>query len=246
VEPREEDKAFGSCLTQEQQGHLMALREPGNFVRLIPLYFAGKDNRPALSLQVARHFPEVANRTIPTDELLRFIKPAADIREIPYEDLAQNPSNLDFFTGRWVLVGARTDKDTFRTPFGVKPGVVIHAWAVHSLRTGYFLRRLPWWFGLAVILLSCYIIFLLAEQRASRRKILRAAGILSVVVVAVSVALLYWWLIWFDVIYALAALWVLVLIVLCFPRAMRRLAAARKQATEGHSGQTSGSGQPGV
>jgi CHASE2 domain-containing sensor protein len=236
IEPPEHDQVFTSRLTGEQQGHLLALRDRDRLVRLIPLYFGGKEDRPSLSLQVARHFPEVGRRTIAPDELLRFLRPAADIREISYEDL-KDPGNLSFFRDRWVLVGARTDADAFDTPFGRKPGVLIHAWAIQSLRSGYFLRRLPWWFGLVVILLSCYIIFLLAEQRASRRCMVRAAGILSALIVAASVAVLYLWLIWFDIIYALAAVWVLVLTVLCSPRAMRKLAAVRKRATGGHSDQ---------
>ncbi|UCG58129.1 MAG: CHASE2 domain-containing protein [Phycisphaerales bacterium] len=213
-----------AILPADRQGHLVGLVEPDHMVRLIPLYFRWQKNRPSLSLRVAQRLAEIdgAELTVPPSGLLRFIKPRGTIPQVSYAELAEDPNKCALMRDSWVLVGGRTSSDTFLTPFGKVPGVLVHAYAIHSLRHGHFLTRPPWWSGLFIILVSCYIISTLAAQRASRGRIIRTALLLSALVIAASIFALVFWLIWLDVIYALVAIWLLVPLLIAF----RKSAAA--------------------
>jgi CHASE2 domain-containing sensor protein len=135
---------------------------------------------------------------------------------VSYRELADDPAKCKLMRDCWVLVGENLSSDTFLTPFGQIPGVLIHAYAIHSLRHGHFLTRTPWWSGLLMTLLSCYVIFSLVAQRASRVRIIGTALLLSALIVAASIVALVIWLIWLDVIYVLVAIWLLVSVLILF------------------------------
>jgi CHASE2 domain-containing sensor protein len=207
-----------NCLSVDRQGHLVGLVESDNVVRLIPLYFRWHKDRPSLSFKVAQSLAEIGGTELkpPPSDLLRFIEPKGLIPQVSYRELADDPAKCKLMRDCWVLVGENLSSDTFLTPFGQIPGVLIHAYAIHSLRHGHFLTRTPWWSGLLMTLLSCYVIFSLVAQRASRVRIIGTALLLSALIVAASIVALVIWLIWLDVIYVLVAIWLLVSVLILF------------------------------
>jgi CHASE2 domain-containing sensor protein len=216
IRPLPTAKSIENCLPAEQQGHLVGLVESDHTVRLIPLYFRRQKNRPSLSLKVARNFAEIdkSKLRIPSSELLRFIGPKDSIPQISYDELIEDQTDRALMRDSWVLVGEKSDAETFTTPFGRILGVFIHAYAIHSLRHGHFLQRTPWWSGLFVILISCYVIFLLASQNVRTIWIICTAALLSFLIIGASIFVLVVWLFWLDLIYALVAIWMLVILLL--------------------------------
>ena len=209
-------KSIEDCLPVDRQGHLVGLVESDHTVRLIPLYFRGQKNRPSLSLKVARSLAEIGEKklSVPSSNLLRFIEPMDSIPQVSYDEFAEDQTKCDLMRDSWVLVGEKSDSETFTTPFGQIPGVFIHAYAVHSLRHGHFLQRTPWWSGLFVILISCYVIFLLAAQNIRPLWIICTAILLSFLIVGASILVLAVWLFRLDLIYALLAIWLLVIMLI--------------------------------
>lgn len=216
IRPLPTAKSIEVCLPAEQQGHLVGLVESDHTVRLIPLYFRGMENRPALSLKVVQSFTDSTERKlkIPSSKLLRFIEPKDSIPQVSYDELAEDQTKCELMRDSWVLIGEKSDAETFTTPFGHIPGVFIHAYAIHSLRHEHFLQRTPWWSGLFVILISCYVIFLLASQNVRTIWIICTAALLSFLIIGASILVLLVWLFWLDLIYALVAIWLLVIMLL--------------------------------
>jgi CHASE2 domain-containing sensor protein len=216
IRPLPTAKSIEVCLPPKQQGHLVGLVESDHTVRLIPLYFGDMEDRPALGLKVAL---SIANTTgkklkIPSSKFLRFIEPKDSIPQVSYDEFAEDQTKCELMRDSWVLVGEKSDAEKFTTPFGRIPGVFIHAYAIHSLRHGHFLQRTPWWSGLFVILISCYVIFLLKSQNVRTIWIICAAALLSFLIIGASVFVLVVWLFWLDLIYALVAIWLLVIMLI--------------------------------
>jgi CHASE2 domain-containing sensor protein len=156
---------------------------------------------------------------VPQGKLLRFLPPAQGtlvvIEPTQFAALKANPSVLH---ERFLLVGERSDTDKFKTPFGLLPGTVVHAYAVDSLLASHYVTRPPAWFSVFAVFASCYLLTLLAAQKLSTRWLLLAAAGITVAVFALAAVARYFSLVWLDVIYAVAATWLLLPLLLAFRR----------------------------
>jgi CHASE2 domain-containing sensor protein len=141
--------------------------------------------------------------------LLRYVEPAAPFTEASYRDLFERPELRGLLKGRFLLVGENSQKETFTTPFGGKLGVMIHAYAAHSLLTNGFIRETPWWLSLLFIIVLIYWLAGLAAQGTSLVRLVRFCLLVSLGIFAVAALMIVVGPWWFPVIYPLAALWLL-------------------------------------
>lgn len=199
-----------ACLPVAAQGHAMGFAEADGRVRSIPLYWEGDRGAPAFSVRIAEQLQATRSKdalSLPRDpSLLRFIPPAQNIPVIKLQDIANNPELLENY---FLIVGEQSSADSFKTPFGLLPGAVVHAYAAHSLLSGHYITRPPAFYSAFIVFASCYVLTLFAIQGASVLRLLFYAGMVTVVIVALSAAAIYFWNIWLDVIYAVAATWLL-------------------------------------
>jgi CHASE2 domain-containing sensor protein len=202
------------CLPVANQGHAMALAEADERVRAIPLFWGGVQGRQAaLSVRVAQciHSQCASNDLpVPNARLLRYLRPGAGALTVISPDkldaLERNPSVL---RDRFLLVGEGSGTDVFMTPFGRLPGTVVHAYAVDSLLASHYITRPPAWLSAFVVFASCYVLMLLAALRMSTRRLVMAAAGITAAVIAVAATAMYLSAVWLDVIYAVAATWLL-------------------------------------
>lgn len=214
------------CLPRERLAHLAGVLDHDLVSRLTPLYFRGDATRPALGLAVARAI--AASRTpaaplvLPGDGLVRFVAPAeGQPRVVSLEAIQSGSEDANLLRGRFVLAGER-ERDSFDTPFGRQPGVVIHGWVAHSLLERHFIERHSWWLGSAIILVCCGALTVRAAHGASVRELVLGCVAATAFVLALAVVSLFAGPYWFDVIYPLAAVWVLLPLLV----GVRRLAGA--------------------
>jgi CHASE2 domain-containing sensor protein len=220
------------------QGHMIGYAERDGIIRMIPLYFRGDRKLESLSLRIARYLePDLKE---PGSWLLQFIKPADDFPIITYDSLIENPAERAKLQDCFVLVGEESKEDSFTTPYGVKPGVVIHAFAIHSLRREHFIKRTSWWSSFMMIAVSCFVIMYVASRpESSWRAILKLGShfsleshysqypsafrnlmliivstVLSLLLVLLSAMAMHLSLTWIDVVYPLLALWLFLLILI--------------------------------
>jgi hypothetical protein len=208
------------CLPAAEQGHAMGLAEGDGVVRSIPLRWQGED-APAFSLRIAEALrdgdtskPELS---LPANELLRFVPPGEELRIIEGPRLDALDRSPEQLAGYFLIVGERSDSDTFRTPFGKLPGAVVHAYAVHSLLSGAYIRRPPALWSAFIVFAGCYVLTLSAAKRANTGRLVLIACVLTAIIVAMAAAAIWLWRVWLDVVYAVAAIWLLLplLIVAC-------------------------------
>lgn len=220
-EPRREPIAdsLEECLPLEShQGYPAGYTESDGVIRMIPLYFrGGRPELEALSLKIAKLFGNEVKT--PENGLLQFIKPKKDFEPVTYNDLKDNPGLV---RDQVVLVGEESDKHKFSTPFGEKLGVVIQAYAVHSLVQDHFIKRTTFWPNFLMILVFCYLITVRVKQGDSIRKLIRTSLLISLVIFAISVLAMYVSLIWIDIIYSLLALWLLLPLLLALRKTSDR------------------------
>lgn len=190
------------CIAESRLGHTVAYAEFDNKIRLIPLYFKNISERESLSLKIARQLRK--DLPLPESRLVQFIKPAANFPEIEFDDLDREKGRLK---DRFLLVGERKDTDSWRTPYGTIPGVIIHSYVVHSLRRNYFMQRVPWWTSLTMVFAVCFLVLFFFAQGWRRKKIVLWLIGMSILICVLSVLAARFWLIWLDVIYPLLALW---------------------------------------
>ena len=211
------------CLTPERQAHLAGFLDFDLASRMTPMFFRNDPKRPALGLVVARALSGNDPIHVPPDGLLRFIPPASDLPMRTFEELQNDRSSRGLLRNRFVLAGEASERDSFITPYGVQPGIVIHSYVTHSLRRGHYIRPQSWWLGPAIIVAFCYWITLAcANGMPARRLVLLCAGS-TVIIVAIAVACILIGPLWFDVVYPITATWLL----LPFMLALRHTIAAR-------------------
>jgi CHASE2 domain-containing sensor protein len=222
------------CFPAQQQGHAMGLADLDRTVRTVPLYWEGDRNAPAFSLRVATAIREkLAEPPLELESFtsLRFLPPrTGTLQIVAVDDLSKLEQRTDALSNYFIIVGEQSRHDVFRTPFSDKPepGAVVHAYATHSLVSGTFVRRPgPLW-SVIMILVSCYALTLFAARGFTVKELALVAGLVTIVIVVASVAAMYFWNVWLDVIYAITALWLLVPVLL----ASRRLMAAPKVVQE--------------
>jgi CHASE2 domain-containing sensor protein len=203
-------------------GHLAGFLDADTEARLTPLFFLNDKARPALSLLIARSLSGDVEVPLPDDGLLRFVEPAKAYEPLRLAELQSSEAARSLLRNRFVLVGEESDADSFETPFGRKPGVVIHADVVHSLRTSHFIRRHSWWLGVSFILVFCYWLAASCAGGASATKLAAICGAATACFIAVAVASILAGPYWFDIVYPIAAVWLLLPLLLGLRRATLR------------------------
>ena len=187
--------------------HLHGYLESDGRVRLIPTFLPGRHER-ALSVEVAELLRAERLR-LPSNRLIRFLAPEQDV-----PTLRVNPgrdTDWQQLKNRFVLVGSGADADGQATAYDPnlssrRAGVLIHAWAAHSLATGHFLIDIdprltfPW------VFLLCYLLAVVHARTTSARNQMIAA--LSTSVVATLAAVIAARLgLWLDLSYPLIGIW---------------------------------------
>lgn len=215
------------CFTSAHVGSLLGFADSDGRVRAVRLSWAGMGDQPSFSVLGAAAVEKSYGRTLaklPIDDpVLRYLPPPGEPRLVRELDVLQDPGQL---RRNLVLIGLNVPEDRFYTPWGVQPGTVIQANAIHSLRVDSRIVRPNGFWSALVVAVLCYIVVVLAIDGLSTRWLLIVAAGLSIAVIAASALMMYFWLMWFEVIYALVALWLLVPLVLTLRRhpAWRRLA----------------------
>ena len=210
-------------LSESDQGHLIGYAEWDGRIRMVPLYFRNDRSREALSLKIARILEDEDHKLhLPPDGLVQFIRPKTDIEELSYKDLTSDLQLREKLRDKFMLVGERSERDTFPTPYDMTPGVMVHAFTVHSLHESHFVHRAPWWSGFSIIFLGCYLIMNLFVRGACYRDIALIALLASTVIIGFSAAAMFLWLAWVDVVYALCAIWLLIPLLILLHRIRRR------------------------
>ncbi|MCI0435487.1 MAG: TIR domain-containing protein [Gemmatimonadetes bacterium] len=146
--------ALSACVSDAQFGSAIGVREADGRVRYVLRSRPDDPSAPSFTARVAAGLgaPAVEPRATP---LIRFVAP----RDGPVAlDGLPGADDQALLRDRFILVGSNRPDDVHATPYGETPGVMIHAWAAHGLRTGHGIRPLPdaWMFVLLFVL--CYVI----------------------------------------------------------------------------------------
>lgn len=215
ISARPNTKSLENCLPMEtSQGHLLGYIEADNRVRSIPLFFKGQPDRPALSVRIAQAM-EGDKLEIPP--LLYFIAPEKKFIEIKYDELEEENARKRL-RDNFVIVGERSKRDMFDTPFGTVPGVMIHANAAYSLRSGHFIKRPPEWMSFILVFGLCFMISILAAENRPPKRLLIITITASAAILAIASASIFIWQVWLAIIYPLVAMWLLLGLFLLFRR----------------------------
>jgi hypothetical protein len=198
------------------EGHLLAWADADERGRTLPLNRAGEEHKPAFSLQIAKARAAEAKRelSVPTTRMLRYLPPADAIEEIDFEDATKQASRL---SDRFVFVGQRSAADTFTNHFGTRSGRWVQAAATHSLLTGTYMQRASAVTSALLVFVACYIIVLLAAAQKPVKTLMLAALAISIAVLGLA-AIAAWFRVWLDAVYAIAASWLLVPLVVVLQR----------------------------
>ena len=210
------------CITPEISGHAVVLQDIDDYVRYVPLYFRGDRGKPSLSLRAANAISSKKTNELATPEngLLQFIAPSSLPGAISFEELTAGPQAAGFLRDQWVFVGENSEQDTFRTPFGNTPGVMIHALAAESLAHSQYIQHLETWQIFILVFGFCYLLTVLVAQGVTVRGVLYFVSASTLTLVALAAASMWLWRIWVDTIYFAAAVWILMPLLLAW-RKMR-------------------------
>lgn len=200
-----------SCVTTENLGHLVGFLDVDRKARVMPLFFNNDVERPALGLRAARLLaPANENLLLPYNGLVRFVEPSGGAHiEVDMTDVLQDAAARRSFSGRLVFVGERSEPESFATPFGTKPGVVVHADVAHSLIHQHYISDVPWWASLAVMLLFCYSLATLCADGVPTLRLVALCAGATVMLIGTAIFAIRVGPYWFDVIYPAAAVWCL-------------------------------------
>lgn len=214
------------CIPAERLGHISGYQEMDGRVRMIPVFLKGDHQLQALSLRAASFLVGSPKKdlALPEEGLLQPLQPRGEILIEPWTGLEGKQNLRDYLRDHFVFVGSSATGDRHDTPFESVQGVVIHAWATHALRTGFWVRRASSAWSFPGIWLLCYILMVLWVKGAGPRRLLVGAAMLSLVVVG-GVAIAAACRLWIEASYPLAAIWPLAL-VLAFFRRRRTFAEA--------------------
>jgi CHASE2 domain-containing sensor protein len=219
-------KTLQPCMTPQVSAHLVGLLDADHVARMTPLFFNNDADRPALSLMAARAMAGPAALPLPSNGQLRFVEPAEPHTRVRLDDLRTDQQARNSLRDKLMLVGEESDIDRFTTPFGSKPGAEVHADAVHSLLHSHYIRDVPWFVSLLLILGFCYWLAVWCAAGASVAKLAIAAGIATACFVAVAIGGILTGPYWFDVAYSATAVWLLLPLLLGLRRVLRRSGAA--------------------
>jgi hypothetical protein len=202
-------RSLRACLTPEKRFHLAGFVDMDGVCRLTPLYFQNNSDRPALGLAVAKSLSGSTQLDLPSDGLLRFVEPPNGHLAFRLQELQSRARARNLLQNRFLLVGEESESDTFETPFGRKLGVAIHADVVYSLRQSHFIRPHSWWLGLAVTLVFCYWLTVWCANGVSLRRLSLLCAGATVFVIVLAVVGIRSGPYWIEVVYPLAAIWLL-------------------------------------
>jgi CHASE2 domain-containing sensor protein len=219
------------CLPAERLAHLAGFLDFDLVSRLTPLYFRADRSRPALGLAVAEALTrrsaaagaQSADRVLdlPGDGLVRFVAPAAGgPLVVRLEDLQNGRHDPDIMRGRFVMAG-EAEQDSFDTAFGRQPGIVIHSYVAHSLIEAHYIRRLSWWLGFAITLVFCYAMTLWCARGGSAASLGVLCAAATAITLAIGALVIVVGPYWFDVVYPIAAVWLLLPLLLGARRTIR-------------------------
>lgn len=212
-----------SCMTPDRLGHLVGFLDADYQSRVMPLFFNNDPRLPALSLRVARAIRDPDPVPTPDGGLLQFVQPRRPHLQVRLGDLLDPSAGHDVdrtaLNNRFVLVAEDSPADSFDTPFGRKPGGIVHADVVHSLVNEHYIRDGEWWVGLLSLLAFCYGLAVWC---------VKGVAVGRLVLVCVAATACFWTTAvvglvtgpkWFDAIYPTAAVWLLLPLLLMLRRA---------------------------
>jgi hypothetical protein len=208
------------CLVQSQQGHAMGLADVDGLVRGIPLFWESPQRKhPALSWQLTTQLKKQQQEKArePADLFLRILPAPKDAIAIytSQQTLSQHP---DLLSGAILVVGDQSTGDQFHTPFGDVQGAKLHAFAIYDLVNGYALTRPPQWLYALFIIAICTLGTVYASGSASLPRMLIGAAAMTAFILLLSASVMYFLSIWFDAIYPIAAIWLLIPLMLLLRR----------------------------
>jgi hypothetical protein len=187
------------CLAPERLGTLIGLLESDHRVRMVPTAHLADTTLRSFSYRIAGLL--AGGQRIRDPGLVQFVAPA---NGIPTLDGLPDERMGAALRDRFVVVGSSREGDIRDTPFGPLSGVNIHAMAAHSLRTGWFIRRVdPRWL-LPVIFVMCYVLTLL-QSRGGVRPLITGAALMAVAILVSAVLAIRAGLLWIDASYPLLA-----------------------------------------
>jgi CHASE2 domain-containing sensor protein len=201
-------ETLAPCLSEGRVAHLAGLLDFDLVTRATPLFFRNDPSRPALSLAVARALAGTTPVEVPPDGILRFVPPAEDPLTVRFDELTTGKADRNLLRNRFVMAG-EAERDSFETVAGRKPGVVIHSYAVHSLRQAHDIRRHSWWLGFAIMLVFCYWMTIWFANGVNVGTLIGLCVVATLIVVGIAVVSILIGPYWFDVVYPLAAIWLL-------------------------------------
>jgi len=198
-------ESLRDCLPEEQLGSLVGYREGDGNIRMVPLYLRGDPALESLGLKVAKLLAGDTPLELPGTRLVQFLPPGNE--PSPFTGWPKG-DDTELFRDRFVFVGT-TGSDVHRTPFAEEPvpGVRIHAWTAHALRSGSFVRRVHRGWTLLGLLAALYVLTVVQARGAGRRWLLASAGLLSLAFLAAAALAMAFGRVWIDVSYPWIGLW---------------------------------------
>jgi len=214
-------ESLKSCFPKEEsQGHLVGYAESDGKVRMIPLYFQDDPDLEALSLKVAKAIKK-EEISVPDNGLLQYVKPGRDLTIITYDKLFKDKNEWPKLRDQFVLVGEDSETDTFSTPYGRQRGVILHAYAIHSLLHNHYIKRVPLLFTMFSIYFACFWLAFFTQEWQSISKLIGFCILVSLVFLLLSVLAISISITWLDISYFYSALW-LFLVVLLFVKKRKK------------------------
>jgi len=208
------DPDLEKCLPSSEQGHLMGYADWDGLVRSIPLYFWDEPQHEAFSLKIARSLNPAVK--VPNGGMLQFIKPTENFPTISFAKLDESEDEevRSILNGRFILAGEESAQDSFQTPYGPKPGVVIHAYAVQALTPTTTCWWPPWWISLILVSVWCYLMMVVVARGVGNVKLILMTTAVSLFIVIISSVVMHLWETWIDLVYPLLAIWLLLLLLI--------------------------------
>lgn len=168
------------CVGEDRLGTLTGLREADGRVRRVPASHMADPALRSFSWRIASILAGGDGR-LPAVGLVQFVAPES----LPFRfDTVPAVEEAEGFRDRFVIVGSSREGDVHATPFDSLPGVVIHALAAHSLRTGSLFRPLDSRWLLPVIFLLCYVLTLLQAGGGGARTLWLGVGVFALAILA--------------------------------------------------------------
>jgi CHASE2 domain-containing sensor protein len=220
-------RSLQPCVTPERQGHLVGFLDVDRKARIMPLFFNHDRAQPALSLRVARALKGEDGIATPDEGLLQFVEPARPHVRVRLADLLDSArahdADRNALRGRFVLMAEASESDSFDTPFGRTPGAIVHASAIHSLVHGHYIRQGPAWIRFVSMLAFCYGLAVWCVSGVAAIRLILVCVAATACFVAIAVVGILTGPHWFDAVYATAAVWLLLPLLL----ALRRVTSQR-------------------